>query len=406
MSRLEKLIAELCPDGVEYKTIADIALDMYRGSGVRRDQVRSSGVPCVRYGEIYTTYGTWFEECVSYVDETAIPNSKYFSHGDILFAITGESVEEIAKSTAYVGNDECIAGGDIVVLKHNQDPKYLSYALSTTNAQSQKSKGRVKSKVVHSNIPAIKTIEVPIPPLPVQREIVRILDHFTELTEELTAKLTAELAARQKQYEYYRDLLLTFDDSVPRYSLGKIARYSVTRVQASEVDKHSYIGVDNLLPDKRGKTSSSYVPEQGTVIEYLKGNILIGNIRPYLKKIWLATHHGGTNGDVLVIQIKEGSTRDLTPQFLYHVLSSEAFFHFNTKHSRGAKMPRGDKRAIMNFPIPLPPLAEQERIVGILDRFDALVNDLTSGLPAEIEARRKQYEYYRDKLLTFKEATP
>ncbi|MDQ9884929.1 restriction endonuclease subunit S, partial [Acinetobacter baumannii] len=83
----------------------------------------------------------------------------------------GESVEDIAKSCAYVGHDKCLAGGDIVVLKHNQDPKYLSYALSTTEAKMQKSKGKVKSKVVHSNVLAIKEIMIPVPPLEVQHEI-------------------------------------------------------------------------------------------------------------------------------------------------------------------------------------------------------------------------------------------
>lgn len=203
MSRLEELIAELCPDGVEYKTLGEIATDIYRGSGITRDQVCETGTPCVRYGEIYTTYGIWFDKCVSHTDEAILTSKKYFGHGDILFAITGESVEDIAKSCAYIGHERCLAGGDIVVLKHSENPKYLAYALSTTVAQAQKSKGKVKSKVVHSSVPAIQAIKIPLPPLPVQREIVRILDNFTELT--------AELTARKQQYEYYRDKLLTFD---------------------------------------------------------------------------------------------------------------------------------------------------------------------------------------------------
>ena len=92
----------------------------------------------------------------------------------------------------------------------------------------------------------------------------------------------------------------------------------------------------------------------------------------------------------------------LYPKFLYQLLASDAFFNYDNQFAKGAKMPRGDKEAIMNYPIPIPPLSEQQRIVDILDRFDALVNDLSAGLPAEIEARRKQYEYYRDTLLTFK----
>jgi type I restriction enzyme S subunit len=92
MSRLEELIAELCPEGVEYKALGEIAIDIFRGSGITRDQVTSAGTPCVRYGEIYTTYGIWFEKCVSYTDEAVIANKKYFEYGDILFAITGESI--------------------------------------------------------------------------------------------------------------------------------------------------------------------------------------------------------------------------------------------------------------------------------------------------------------------------
>ena len=116
MSRLEELMKELCPDGVEYKTIGEIAIDIFRGSGITRDQITEEGTPCVRYGEIYTTYGVWFEKCVSHTNAEKINNAKYFEHGDILFAITGESIEDIAKSCAYLGQEKCLAGGDIVVL--------------------------------------------------------------------------------------------------------------------------------------------------------------------------------------------------------------------------------------------------------------------------------------------------
>ena len=104
----------------------DIATDIFRGSGIKRDQVTEDGIPCVRYGEIYTTYNTWFDECVSHTQLEYVPSPKYFEHGDILFAITGESVEDIAKSIAYVGQEKCLAGGDIVVMKHMpQLPHFL-----------------------------------------------------------------------------------------------------------------------------------------------------------------------------------------------------------------------------------------------------------------------------------------
>ena len=217
MTKLEQLIEQLCPDVVEYKKIEDIAVDIFRGAGIKRDEVTSEGVPCVRYGEIYTTYNIWFDKCVSHTKVDYVKTPKYFEYGDILFAITGESVEEIAKSIAYIGHDKCMAGGDIVVLKHNQNPKYLSYALSTVNAQKQKSAGKVKSKVVHSSVPAIKAITIPIPPLEVQAEIVRILDKFTELTTELTH--------RKKQYEYYRESLLSNIDNTIRKKLGELVEF-------------------------------------------------------------------------------------------------------------------------------------------------------------------------------------
>jgi type I restriction enzyme S subunit len=194
-----------------------------------------------------------------------------------------------------------------------------------------------------------------------------------------------------------------FDDAVQWMTLGEVSTYARERVDACELNAQNYVGVDNLLPDKRGKTISNYVPSEGRLIKYHTGDILIGNIRPYLKKIWLATERGGTNGDVLVVHVND--KKIITPHYLYHVLSSDNFFAYNVQHSKGAKMPRGDKNAIMKYSVPVPPLTEQERIVAILDRFDALCSDITSGLPAEIEARRKQYEYYRDKLLSFKEAT-
>ena len=222
MRKLEELIQEYCPEGVIYKTLGDIATDVFRGSGITREQVRETGTPCVRYGEIYTTYGIWFEDCVSHTDESLLASKKYFGYGDILFAITGESVDDIAKCCAYIGHETCLAGGDVVVLKHNEDPKYLSYALSTLDAQKQKSKGKVKSKVVHSSVPDIKSIRIPVPPLEVQHEIVRILDTFTELTSELTENLSKELTARKHQYTYYRNKLLEKNTKAMKMKLGDI----------------------------------------------------------------------------------------------------------------------------------------------------------------------------------------
>ena len=182
-------------------------------------------------------------------------------------------------------------------------------------------------------------------------------------------------------------------DGVEYKELGEVARYAKTRIAASKMNENNYVGVENLLQEKRGKTTASSVPAFGTVIAFERGDILIGNIRPYLKKIWLADCKGGTNGDVLTVQINDRSL--FIPEYLYYVLSSDKFFLYDTQNSKGAKMPRGSKEAVMKYKLPVPPLPVQQEIVRILDSF--------TELEKELELRRKQYEYYRDLLLNFKD---
>ena len=182
-------------DGWEEKTLGELALDMYRGSGIKRDQITKTGMPCVRYGEIYTTYNIGFEECVSHTIEESIYPRKYFEHGDLLFAITGESVEDIGKTIAYLGHEKCLLGGDIICMKHQQDPKFMAYSLSTPEAIRQKGIGKTKLKVVHTNAPALKAIKVFIPTLSEQRRIVARLDSLSENVrkyEEIQKKIIAE----------------------------------------------------------------------------------------------------------------------------------------------------------------------------------------------------------------------
>ena len=200
-------------ESIPIVTLKEISTSIYRGAGIKRDQVTEEGIPCVRYGEIYTTYNTWFDKCVSHTKEEYVSSPKYFEHGDILFAITGENVEDIAKSVAYVGHDKCLAGGDIVVMKHQQNPRYLAHVLNTSMAREQKSKGKVKSKVVHSNVPSIEQIRIPLPSLEVQKRYADVLDNFEQICNDLNIGLPAEIEARQKQYKFYRDLLLTFAET-------------------------------------------------------------------------------------------------------------------------------------------------------------------------------------------------
>ncbi|EKH3230859.1 restriction endonuclease subunit S [Salmonella enterica] len=185
---------------------------------------------------------------------------------------------------------------------------------------------------------------------------------------------------------------------------GDIAGYSTTKVDADKLDATSFVGVDNLLADKGGRIDATYQPNTARLTAYEPGDILLGNIRPYLKKVWMAENNGGCSGDVLAIRILADCKKIISPEYLYYALSSDSFFSYSMQHAKGAKMPRGSKDAILNYQIPIPcpsapgkSLAIQSEIVRILDKFTALTAELT----AELTMRKKQYNYYRDQLLRF-----
>ena len=231
--------------------------------------------------------------------------------------------------------------------------------------------------------------EIPVPPLPVQEEIVRILDNFTELQ----AELQAELQKRLQQYNYYRDSLLSFE--------GR------TDVQWKRLED---LGVNldrKRKPIASGKRVRGDIPYYGAsgIVDYVEGYIFDGD---YLlvsedgANLLTRTYpiafsiHGKTwvNNHAHVIEFKERATRKYVEYYLNSI-------DLSLWISAGAQ-PKLTQDSLNKLTIPVPPLADQQKIVSILDRFDSLTNDLTEGLPAEIEKRRQQYEYYRDKLLTFK----
>ena len=285
------------------------------------------------------------------------------------------------------------------------DTRYLYHFLTTVNFIPFLT-GGARAKLTRGNLVAIQ-IPIPCPDNPkksleIQAEIVRILDAFTAMT----AELTAELNLRQQQYNHYRDQLLSFDEGEVEWkTLGEVAEYSKSRISHTELDGSNYVGVESLLQNRAGKIDSTRTPDSGNLTQYSSGDILIGNIRPYLKKIWHADRIGGTNGDVLVVHPTDIT---INSRYLYQVLADDKFFEYNMQHAKGAKMPRGNKPKIMEYLVPIPypddvekSLKEQARIVAILDKFDALTNSITEGLPREIELRQQQYEYYRDLLLSF-----
>ena len=325
--------------------------------------------------------------------------------GDLFITPTSEILDEIGQSAVALENiDNAVYSYHIMRIRiHDTNfllPEFLNYLFRTSQIKQQIRKNAQGITRFGLTLPRWKSLVIPIPPLSVQTEIVKILDALTALTSELTSELTL----RRKQYEYYREKLLSFD-SLEQLNMGgakkkliDVAIYAKVRILADKLDKENYVGVENLLQNKLGKTSSNYVPTDGAFIEYLPNDILIGNIRPYLRKIWLSDRKGGTNGDVLVIRLTD---ENILPRYLYHILANEHFFEYNIKYSKGAKMPRGDKSAILQYEFDVPPLEQQQRIVSILDKFETLTNSITDGLPLAIEQSQKRYEYYRELLLNF-----
>ena len=186
------------PKEWEVKKLKFIVDSLSKGNGITKEEVFADGdTPCVRYGEIYTKYNHSFNYCVSATNIAIQKSPHYINHGDILCAGTGESVEEIGKNVVYLGETSCLAGGDIIVIRHHQNPSFLSYALNSNYAQAQKSKGKAKLKVVHISAFEIGSILLLLPPLPEQQRIASYLDKkcgeidgLIELQEQMIAQLT------------------------------------------------------------------------------------------------------------------------------------------------------------------------------------------------------------------------
>nr|WP_321310811.1 restriction endonuclease subunit S [uncultured Campylobacter sp.] len=184
------------PKHWEIKKLKYIATKIYKGNGITKEQVFENGdMPCVRYGEIYTKYNYSFDECFSYTFEKVLNSTSYFGYGDILFTCTGELIEEIGKNVVYLGHKKCLAGGDIIILNHKQNPSFLNYALDCNYARNQKSYGKAKLKVVHISSREISNLFVVLPPLNEQKEIVEFLDKKCEKIDRLNENYTKQITA-------------------------------------------------------------------------------------------------------------------------------------------------------------------------------------------------------------------
>lgn len=405
MSNISKLIQELCPDGVEFKLLGDISV-LVRGNGMPKTDFVESGVGAIHYGQIYTKFGVWADEVISFVPEDKADKLAKVNTGDIIITNTSENFDDVCKAVAWLGDDEIVTGGHATVIKHGQNAKFLSYYFQSLEFQKDKKKFAFGTKVIDVSAKNLAKIKIPVPPLVVQEEIVRILDRFTFLE----AELEAELEARTKQYAFYSES--AFDDIQDHIdtTIGGLATSVISGSTPRAGSKEYYLG--GSIPWLRtGEIEFNEIYDAEVKVTPLA-------VEAYRLKIVPANSvvvaiSGATAGKSAVIKTGMATNQHCCCiqvndeiayyKYVFYWIKKE-YLNLKSK-GRGARSDLNAK-IIKDFPIVLPPLEEQIRIANLLDKFDALVNDISSGLPAEIAARRKQYEHYRDQLLTFKELEP
>ena len=416
MSRLAELIEELCPDGVEYRPLGELGSFFGGLSGkTKSDFVEIEDArPFVTYREVYSLIE--IDRCPQ-GRVLVLPHEKQLAlcRGDVLFTGSSENADEVGL-TAVVTTDFsepvylnsfsiCLRWRDATF-----DSGYAKYLFTSSEVRRQIR--RCASGVTRFNLSKkrLEGVSIPVPPMEVQREIARILDQFTTLE----AELEAELEARRAQYEHYRNHLLSYESLAARGPVEMVKLGAVSRISAGygfpkseqgcssgeypfyKVSDMNHPGnqvflegASNYLsgPDIRRLKMTPF--PAGAIVFPKIGAAIATNKKRILSCLSLVDNN-------VAVCIPEG----VDGKYLYYwLLEQDLRF---VAHDSGA-VPSIRKTDLEQLDVPVPSVAEQERIVEVLDRFNALVNEISAGLPAEIAARRAQYEHYRDRLLSFPE---
>ena len=370
MSKLDELIQEYCPDGVEYKEIQEISKILSPRAKVKaRDYMKEGKYPIIDQGQKYIG---------GYTDkEIAFPKGEYIIFGDHTCVVKFIDFQFVQ------GAD----GVKVISVEKQILPKFLYYSMSN-----------IKMEVNYKrHWSQIKIVSIPVPPIPVQQEIARILDNFTMVTERIKKEIHAEYTARKKQYEYYRDKLLAFDmfsevlnitekrkigEVCNVFAGGDVPKEFISNVKTSE---YIYPVISNGVGENAvyGYTNIAKVTDNAVTVA-ARGTIGYAAYRdyPYFPIIRLLTAIPKNN-------------KELDTKYLYYYLQGKKY----SVPTSG--IPQLTTEMLKKVEISFPPLETQKRIVHVLDNFEKICSDLNIGLSAEIKARQKQYEYYRDALLTF-----
>lgn len=397
MSRLDKLISELCPNGVDFKPLEQCCTVL--------DNKRKPVTKASRQEGEYPYYGA--NGIQDYVAEY-IFDGTFLLVGEDGSVITpnGTPVVNWAEGKIWVNNH-----AHIIEEKSGVLLRYLYHYLQIVNVK----------PLIHGNIPKLtggdfRAIQIPVPPLPVQHEIVRILDSFTELTVELTTELTTELAARKKQYEYYSSEQFPSikESNYDWVELGSIA--TVTKLAGFEFTKYVvYSETGNVIALRGLNVKNGHLVLDD--VKYIDNSDLTMLSRSKLHIGDMLFTYVGTVGQVALIDkndkyylapnvalVRINDKKYLPKYMMYYFLTNKFKEEQIAKLLQASSMQNIPMEKIRKFKLPVITLEEQQRIVSILDQFDMLCNGINNGLPKEIAIRQKQYEYYRDKLLTFPKA--
>lgn len=408
MSHIDDLIQRMCPTGVEFKALGEIG-QLVRGNGMPKSDFVPSGVGCIHYGQIYTFYGTWASETISFIAPEKAKKLAKVDPGDLIITNTSESLEDVCKAVAWLGDEQIVTGGHATVLKHRQNPKYLAYCVQSSAFQDQKRRLATGTKVIDVSAKSLAKVVVPVPSLEVQEEIVRILDSLQSLEADLKADLEAELEARQRQYWLYRQALLNFDhpSENERVALRDIAYFVNGKAHERLVDPGGDIALmTSRFISTQGRAATRFVHRAEVLTPAFKDQLALvmsdlPNGRALARAFYVnEDDRYAANQRVCLLQVVDPQV--VSSRFLYYIVDRNPQL---LAYDSGVDQTHLKKDQILDMRIPVPALTEQDRIVSILDKFDSLVNDLSVGLRAELAARRRQYEYYRDRLLTFEEAS-
>lgn len=396
MSKLDALIAKLCPNGVPYKRFDEVC-SLHARIGWQRltkAEYKANGEYMLITGTDFTdNHEINYDSCVYVSEDRYLQDPKIQLENDDILITKDGTLGKVAQ-VHNLPKPATLNGGVFVVrcLDGSLDNRFILHYLLSIHFLKVVDQQKTGSTISHLTQGLFSRLSIPVPPIEVQHEIVRILDNFSELTAKLTVELTAELTARKKQYEYYRENLIYKDGKIKKVSLGELCEVVV--------------GGEAPADCVKGNTSDSMHPYavwgNGRDVYGYAANYTIESDSVCISSIGANTgavfFHRGKFTPIIRLKVLVPKVEYIDSRYLFHAVST---VDFAPKKSSVPNMSAADIKKVL---IPLPTLQRQKQVSTILDRFAALCNDITKRLPAEIEARQTQYEYYRDQLLTFKEA--